>query len=190
MYFKYRNTLHTPEICKKIAEIKNIPYFLPVVYIPILFLKIRQKCTISILHIHLPHRGRDKWSLFRRRYFQTHFFLNENVIISIQISLKFVPKGPINNIPALVQIMAWRRPGDKPLSEAMLISLLTHICVTRPQWVKLHIGGSMQWIYHYPPPGHRYVIKKEEKNNKTAAHSRSICQWVQMYELWMLHEMG
>ena len=33
------------------------------------------------------------------------------------ISLKFVPKGPINNIPALVQIMAWRRPGDKPLSE-------------------------------------------------------------------------
>ena len=32
--------------------------------------------------------------------------------------------------------MAWRRPGDKPLSEAMLVSLLTHKCVTRPQWVK------------------------------------------------------
>ena len=63
-------------------------------------------------------------------------FLNENVIISIKISLKFVPKGPINNIPALVQIMAWRRPGDKPLSEAMMVSLLTHICITRPQWVK------------------------------------------------------
>ena len=63
-------------------------------------------------------------------------FLNENVIISIKISLMFVPKGPINNIPALVQIMAWRRPGDKPLSEAMMVSLLTHICVTWPQWVK------------------------------------------------------
>ena len=62
-------------------------------------------------------------------------FLNENVRISIKNSLKFVPKGPINNIPALVQIMAWRRPGDKPLSEAMMVSLLTHICVTRPQWV-------------------------------------------------------
>ena len=38
-------------------------------------------------------------------------FFNENVWISIKISLKFVPKGPINNnnIPALVQIMAWRR---------------------------------------------------------------------------------
>ena len=63
-------------------------------------------------------------------------FFNKNVRISIKISLKFVPKGPINNIPALVQIMAWRRPGDEPLSEAMMVSLLTHICVTRSQWVK------------------------------------------------------
>ena len=62
-------------------------------------------------------------------------FLNENVRSSIKISLKFVPKGPINNNPALVQIMAWRRSGDKPLSEPMIVSLLTHICVTRPQWV-------------------------------------------------------
>ena len=48
----------------------------------------------------------------------------------------FIPKGRINNIPALVQIMAWRWPGDKPLSEPMMVSLPTHICVTRPQWVK------------------------------------------------------
>ena len=63
-------------------------------------------------------------------------FLNENVWISIKISLNFVPRGPINNIPALVQIMAWRRPGDKPLSEPMMVCLLTHIWLTRPQWVK------------------------------------------------------
>ena len=35
-------------------------------------------------------------------------FLTENVIILIKISLKFVPKGSINNIPTLLQIMAWR----------------------------------------------------------------------------------
>ena len=63
------------------------------------------------------------------------FFLNENVWILIEISMKFVPKGPINNISSLVQIMAWRRPGDKPLSEPMMVWSLTHICVTRPQWV-------------------------------------------------------
>ena len=53
---------------------------------------------------------------------------------SNKISLKFVPKGPINNIPALVQIIAWHRPGDKPLSEPLMVSLTTHICVPRPQW--------------------------------------------------------
>ena len=47
-------------------------------------------------------------------------FLNENIRILVQFSLKFVPKGSIDKIPALVQIMAWRRIGDKPLSEPML----------------------------------------------------------------------
>ena len=62
------------------------------------------------------------------------FFLKENVWNPIKISLKFVPKGSINNIPALVQIMALRRPGDKPLSEPMMVNLPTHICVTGPLW--------------------------------------------------------
>ena len=44
----------------------------------------------------------------------------------------FVSKVCINNIPVLVQIMVWRRPGYKPLSEPMMVILLTDICVTRP----------------------------------------------------------
>ena len=63
-------------------------------------------------------------------------FLNENVWILITISLKFISIVPVNNIPALVRVMAWRRSGDKPLSEPMMARLPTHICVTRPQWVK------------------------------------------------------
>ena len=48
-------------------------------------------------------------------------FFNDIFLILIKISLKFVTKGPLNNIPALVQIMAWRRrSGDKPLFESML----------------------------------------------------------------------
>ena len=46
--------------------------------------------------------------------------MNENAWISIKIPLKFVPSGPINNIPAFARIMAWRRPGDKPLSEPLM----------------------------------------------------------------------
>ena len=47
-------------------------------------------------------------------------FLDENVRISIQISLKFVPKGSNDNKPAVVLVMAWRWIGDKPLSEPIL----------------------------------------------------------------------
>ena len=75
------------------------------------------------------------------------FFLNENVWISIKISLNFVPKCPMNNIPVLIQIMAGRRPGHKPLSEPMMVRLLTHICVTQPQLVK-HASYWFIYIFH------------------------------------------
>ena len=91
----------------------------------------------------------------------THLVLNENVWIPIKNSLKFVPKGPINNIPTLVQIMAWCWPGDKPLSEPMMIILLTHICVTRLQWVKkniVHVVGSFDMKITFLPPHSWYVI--------------------------------
>ena len=77
----------------------------------------------------LTHWGRDKMAAIFRRHFHICIFLNENVWISIKISLKFVSKDPLNNIPSVVQIMAWCRP--------MIISLLRHICVTRPQLVKM-----------------------------------------------------
>ena len=81
----------------------------------------------------LTHWGRDKMTIV----IQTTFwmFLNENVWISSKISLKFIPKGPINNILALVQIMDWCRSGDKPLSEPTMVCLSAHLCITWPQWV-------------------------------------------------------
>ena len=53
-----------------------------------------------------------------------------------KISLKFVPYIQINNITALIQIMAWHRSGNKPLSASMMVSLLMHVCITRSQRVK------------------------------------------------------
>ena len=94
--------------------------------------------------IHTQVRAVVYFNTLRPRQNGRHFadnifkciFLNENVWIPIKIWLKFVPKGPINNIPSLVQVMVWRRPGAKPLSEPMVVSLLIHICVTRAQWIK------------------------------------------------------
>ena len=84
----------------------------------------------------LTHLSLDKMVAILADDIVKCIFLNENVWISITISLNFVHEGPINIIPALVQIMAWQRPGDKPLSELMMIILLTHICATRHHWVK------------------------------------------------------
>ena len=45
---------------------------------------------------------------------------NESVWISITISLKFIPKGPIDYKSALVQVMAWHRTGENTIPESML----------------------------------------------------------------------
>ena len=62
--------------------------------------------------------------------------MNDNMWISINISLNFVAVGQIKINTSLVQILAWCRSGDKPLSEPMMVSLMTLICVSRPQWFK------------------------------------------------------
>ena len=90
-------------------------------------------------------RPRQNGLLFADGIFKC-IFMYENIWISIKISLKFGPKGPINNIPALIQIMAWRQPGDKPLSEARMVSLLRHICVAGPQWVKCILWNKFWWF--------------------------------------------
>ena len=36
-------------------------------------------------------------------------------VFAIQISLKFIPESPTYSKPALVQVMAWRQSGNKPL---------------------------------------------------------------------------
>ena len=70
------------------------------------------QCPVQlVLNILRPWRNGHH---FRHDFFKC-IFLNQNLWISIKISLKFVPRGSINNIPATVQMMACRRrPGDKP----------------------------------------------------------------------------
>ena len=116
--------------------------------------------TSSLYHrnIRLTHWGRDKMAAISRRHFRMHF-LEWKWMTSIKISLKFVPKVPINNIQALVQIMAWRWPGDKPLSEPMMVVLPTHICGTRPQWVNSYLWVcNAQHVYVAVEQQHGHVL--------------------------------
>ena len=81
--------------------------------------------------------------------------------LGFRISLKFVPMVRINNIPALVHIMAWRRPGDKPSSEPMVVSLTTHVCVTRPQWVNVDV---IKYDWHLTGLSSLSLLVKEDCN--------------------------
>ena len=99
-------------------------------------------------------------------------FLKENIWISNKISLIFVPKVRINNIPVLGQIMAWRRWGDKPLSEPMMVDLLTHICVTRPQWVKK--GQTIAWTND--DSVHKLIFNEAVQKQKLQNHTHWQCK--------------
>ena len=80
-------------------------------------------------------------------------FLNENVEISIKNSLKLVPKGQINNIPALVQVMAWRRSGDT--FKCIFLNENVEISVKK-NWLKLVPKGPINII-----PCSTYGINKQ-----------------------------
>ena len=73
-----------------------------------------------IIYISLSHLPMNKMAAILADDTFKCIFLNENDGISIKISLKFVLGSPIDNKPALVQVMAWRRTGDEPLPELML----------------------------------------------------------------------
>ena len=122
-------------------------------------------------------------------------FLDENVWISLKISLKFVTMERINNIPALVEIMAWRRPGDKPLSEPMIVRLQTHICVTRPQWDEIKLsfqhtclltpGLFIKWEHKLVEDVVNVIIDEANKPSlyPVCQHVHIVAFWLQTYYL-------
>ena len=123
-------------------------------------------CMFSCLFLHNPKlvntlRPGQNGRRFADDVFKC-IFLNENVWILHKVSLKFVPEVPIDNIPALVQILAWSLSGDKPLSEPMMVSLLTHICVTRPQWVNFWaMQCQISWLAGFTSLWKMYNFKNK-----------------------------
>ena len=89
---------------------------------------------IDILTV-LTHWVRDEMDNISQTTFPNAFSWMNLFEFRLKFHWSLYLGGSINNIPALVQIMAWHRPGNKPLSEPMIVILLMRICVTRPQWV-------------------------------------------------------
>ena len=96
---------------------------------------------LASAELHLTHLPLNKMAAILQTIYFRCTFVNETFFILTKISLKFVPKGPIDNNPALVQIMAWCRIGNKPLCEPMLIWFTdAYICDTRG------VGGGERWV--------------------------------------------
>ena len=109
-------------------------------------------------------------------------FLNENVSIWLKVSLQLLLKGLVGNIPSFVQIMAWSRPGDKPLSEPMMIGLPMHICVTQPQWVKrdywmLPVGISLEYRKSRSIYTDQHLTGYESRPQDTTKHNGMRCPY-------------
>ena len=106
-------------------------------------------------------------------------FLNENIWISNKISLKYVPWGVIDNMTALVQITAWRRPGDKPLSGPMLTihrriyaPLGADELRTNEIWIKTKIFWP-QWVNMWPCPSFWQYTKSDSVNYRLIFDSKN-----------------
>ena len=100
-------------------------------------IKLRSCTWIPTTTKGLTHWGRDKMDAISQTTYSSGF----SWIKMFEFRLKFQW-----SLFLRVQIMAWRRPGDKPLSEPMMVSLTTHICVTRPQWVNWYAGAPKIFI--------------------------------------------
>ena len=96
----------------------------------------------SVIQWLLTHWGRDKMAAISKTTFSHAFSWMKMYEFRLRFHWSLFL---MVQLTALVQIMAWHRPGDKPLSEPMLVSLLTHMWVTRPQWVKSLFAGWRSW---------------------------------------------
>ena len=88
--------------------------------------KITNKTTATLP---LTHLSLDKMVAISQTTFSNAFSWMKSFVFRFEFHWIFTHNGPIHNIPALVQIMAGRRPGDRPLSEPMMVRSLTQAII-------------------------------------------------------------
>ena len=99
-------------------------------------------------------------STLRPRQNGCHIADNIFKFIFCFISSKSVPKGPIDNIPEFIRIMAWSRPGEKPLFDPMIVRSPKHVCVTGPHWVEKNNAFTIIWSFWYDTNETTYGIRE------------------------------
>ena len=116
---------------------------------------------IKLWYVCSTHWDPDNMAIILQTIIYKCIFPNEMFEFLLRFSQNSVRKSPINNTPALVQIMAWHRSGDKPLSEPMVVDSLTHVCVTRPQCVKT-VAMLVLRLQNERPRAHKSMLKASQ----------------------------
>ena len=104
---------------------------------------------------HLTHLPLDKMATISKTIFSDAFLWMKSFVFWLKMSLKSLQKDPINNIPALVQIMTWRWIATSHYLKQCWPDPLMHICGTRGRWVKkyvfmlMKIPGSNRVHWHH-----------------------------------------
>ena len=88
--------------------------------------------TAHQIQIQIHNEAETKLRPFYRWNIKIYCIVTEKMVLFIQVSLKIISKGPIYNKPTLVQIIAWRWVGNKPLSDQWWPGLLMHKCHQSP----------------------------------------------------------
>ena len=131
-----------PSVNEKLIQMYHLMCFFAIYAVADIYLYYCRSCCQSCRYVYIETTKRSNWFLFiintliprqNCRHFSWKWKYENS---DKKFHWIFVPTSEIDIIPSLVQIMAWCWQSDKPLSELILISLLTHVCVTRPQWFK------------------------------------------------------
>ena len=116
----------------------------PCVYVEVSFgIQMLVSCTVQrfpMWHVCVYGSGvhieaGTKWTQFRWRHFPFLFLEYKLLYFNSNVTEVF-SEGPSDNKSVLVQIVAWHRTCNKPLSEPMMAWFTyAYICIARPQWV-------------------------------------------------------
>ena len=90
--------------------------------------------SINLKECQIKQWGRDKMVAIFQQTFSNAFPGMKMFEFQLRFHWSLFLKVQLTKFCHLLKKMAWCRSGNKPLSEPMLVSSLTHICVTRPQW--------------------------------------------------------
>ena len=157
---------------------------------------------LGVISTHLPL---EKMATISQTSFSSAFSWMKKNCVWITIELNFVPKGPINSFPALVQIMAWRRLGNiwkywkyiltvypKKYAHGFCFAVLCCGYILTDFPISIRLTSLALWQSNDCPGASKATLMNMDKyfmwihyerlhNHNKATHTRTVCIFLGLY---------